>query len=227
VAPGPNGLTAVEYSNGTLGLAPATGLPDTLAIVHGAPGIGSRLGEPTFSPDGRAIAVSDDLGVIHLINVPGRRLAVVLTAEKIYNNEPIMNGVLSKEIDSVTFSPDSKRVACGTESGIIRVWGVTTGRNVSTFNVNGSASGGADARPVKTLIFSPDGKTLITSDNADSTLAVWDVASGRKVATLNAGAGNVVSAAFTADGKLIVATTSNSASGQRIEIWATAAQLGA
>ena len=80
---------------------------------------------------------------------------------------------------------------------------------------------------MNTLIFSPDGKTLITSDNADSTLAVWDVASRRKVATLNAGAGNVASAAFTADGKLIVATTSNSASGQRIEIWATAAQLGA
>ena len=226
-APGPNGLIAVEYSNGTLDVAPASGLPDSLAVVHGPAGIGSQLGEPIFSPDGKTIAVSDDLGMIHLVSVPGRRLAAVLTAERIYNNESMMNGIFSREIDSVTFSPDSKRVACGTESGIIRVWDVATGRNVSIFNVSGGTPGGTDARPVKTLVFSPDGKTLIASDNVDSTLAVWDVASGRQVATLNAGTGNVSSAAFTADGKLIVATTSNSSSGDRIEIWATASRLGA
>jgi WD40 repeat protein len=217
---------AVEYSSGTLGLVPATGQPDALAVVHGGPGSGSQLGEPTFSPDGSAIATSDDLGLIHLVNVPDRRLAGILTAENIYNNKSMMNGIFSKEIDTVIFSPDSKRVACGTESGIVRVWDVATGRSVSSFSVSGSASGGADARPVKTLVFSPDGKTLVTSDDADSTLAVWDVASGRKVATLNAGTGDVVSAAFTADGKLVVATTSSSVSSQRIEVWATSAGLG-
>ncbi len=209
-----------------LGLVPATGRPDALTLIHGGPGSGSQLGEPIFSPDGRAIAVSDDLGLIHLVSVPGSRLAGVLTAEKIYNSESVMNSVFSKEIDSVTFSPDSKLIACGTESGIVRVWGVASRRSVSSFNVSGIASGRADARPVKTLVFSPDGKTLITSDDADSTLAVWDVASGRQVATLNADTGNVAAAAFTADGKLVVATTSSSASNQRIEVWATSAALG-
>lgn len=224
--PGPNGLIAVEYSSGTLGLDPATGPSDALTVVHGGPGSASQLGEPIFSPDGRTIAVSDDLGLIHLVDVPGRRLAGVLTAEKIYNSQSIMNGAFSKEIDSVTFSPDSKLIACGTESGIVRVWDVATGRSVSAFNVSGTAPGGADARPVKTLVFSPDGRTLITSDDADSTLAVWNVTSGREVATMNARSGDIVSAAFTTNGKLVVATTSNSASSQRIEVWAAPAGSG-
>lgn len=225
-APGPNGLIAASYRGGTLGLAtmPA-GLPTALLTVNRAAGSGYQIGEPTFSPDGRTLAVGDSLGMLSLINVPGKRLVVALTAEKMYNTESDPNGLSSLDIDSITFSPDSKRVACGSESGIIRIWDSATGRNVSTFNVNGSPSGNAAARPVKTLVFSPDGKTLVTADNADSTLAVWDAASGRKVATLNAGTGSVASAAFTANGTLIVATANGNSSAHRIEIWATRQSL--
>lgn len=228
-APGSNGLIAASYSNGTLGLAAMpTGQPDAILWVNRAAGIGYQISEPTFSPDGKTIAVSDNLGRIHLVNVPDKRLTMALTAENIYNIGNSLNGMSTPlDIDSVTFSPDSKRIACGSESGIVRVWDVATGRNVSTFNVNGSASGSAAARPVKTLLFSPDGKTLVTADNADSTLAVWDVASGQKVTTLTAGTGNVASAAFAMDGTLIVATTNDSASGHRIEIWATSQSLAA
>jgi WD40 repeat protein len=227
-APGPTGLIADSYPDGTLGLAAmATGLPDGMLLVNRAEGSAYQISEPTFSPDGRTIAVSDNLGRIYLISVPGKRLTVTLTAEKIYNTEVNPCCMSRLDIDSTTFSPDSKRVACGSESGIVRVWDTVTGRNVSTFNVNGSASGGAAARPLKTLIFSPDGKSLVTADNADSRLAVWDLASGHKVATLTAGTGNVASAAFMANGTLIVATTRESASGHRIEIWATGQSLAA
>jgi WD40 repeat protein len=80
---------------------------------------------------------------------------------------------------------------------------------------------------VKTLVFSPDGKTLVTADNADSAVAIWDTASGQRVATLEAGTGNVASAAFRANGTLIVATISNNAKYHRIEIWTTAQSLTA
>jgi WD40 repeat protein len=219
---GPNGLIATSYSEGALRIsAMATRLPDALLLLQRAAGIGYQMGEPAFSPDGRAIAVSDDLGKIYLVRVPRRHLTAVLAAEKIYNTEWNLNGMSSLDIDTLTFSPDSKRVACGSENGIIRVWDVATGRNVSAFNVNGSASGGAAARPVKTLVFSPDGNTLVTADDADSTVAIWDTASGRMVATLEAGTGNVASVAFTANGTLIVATASNNSKHHRIEIWTT------
>lgn len=227
VAPGPGGLIADTYSNGAVGLmamTSSTGLPDVMLPLHPGAGLGYQISTPTFSPDGGTIAVSDDLGVIHLVNVPGKRLAAALTAEKIYNTQAV-NGLVSMDIDTIAFSPDSKLIACGTESGIIRVWDVATGQNVAAFNVNGTASGTAAARPVKTLIFSPDGKTLVTADNADNTLAVWDVASGHQVATLNTGNGTVASAAFTANGTLIAATTGNSAAAHRIELWTTGKPL--
>jgi len=225
-APGPNGLIATSYTEGTLHITVmATGLPEAMVLPNRAAGLGYQIGEPAFSPDGRTIAVSDDLGKIYLVNVPGKHLAAALTAERIYNSQSNVNGLSSMDIDTITFSPDSKRVACGSESGIIRVWDVATGQNVSAFNVNGSAPGGAPARPVKTLVFSPDGKMLVTADNADSTVAIWDTTTGQRVATLEAGTGNVASAAFTANGTLIVVTTSNNSKHQMIEIWTTGQSL--
>lgn len=46
-------------------------------------------------------------------------------------------------------------------------------------------------------------------------------------AEADTGSGNIASAAFTASGTLIVATTGNSASGHTIEIWATGQSLAA
>jgi len=216
--PGPGKLMADSYPNGTLGLTiMTTGAPDTLLTINRSGGVAYRIGEPVFSPDGKTIAIGDNLGMIHLVDVPGKRLSARLTAEKIYNSQANLNGMSDMDINTITFSPDSRRVACGNENGIIRVWDAATGRNAVTFNAGGiTASGAAIASPVKTLVFSPDGKTLVTADNTDGALAVWDAASGHEVAMLHAATGKVVSAAFRADGTLIVAT----ASGHRIRIWA-------
>jgi len=217
---GPNGLVAESDSGRILVLTvKPMGPPELILPVDRAGGIGYQISEPAFSPDGQTIAVSDVLGKIHLANVPGKRLTMAFTAEKIYN--PNINGMSTIDIDSLTFSQDSKLLACGSEGGIIRIWDVVTGRNVSTFSINSSGSGNTAARPVKTLVFSPDGKTLATSDNADSALTIWDTASGHKVVTLTAGTGNVASAVFAPNGTLIVATTSSRAPGHGIQIWAT------
>ena len=104
--------------------------------------------------------------------------------------------------ESASLSLDNKvliRAAAAESNQILCVWDAVTGRNVSTFNVNSSASGNAAARPVKTLIFSPDGKTRVTADNADSTLCMG-CGIGPPIAALNPGTGNVATAAFTAGG---------------------------
>jgi WD40 repeat protein len=75
--PGPGELLADSYPNGTLGLTTmTTGAPDTLLTINRSGGVAYRIGEPVFSPDGKTIAIGDNLGMIHLVDVPGKRLSV-------------------------------------------------------------------------------------------------------------------------------------------------------
>lgn len=226
---GPGGLLAGVYPNGTADVANTTSGQDAGALSDwGSASEGPFLGLLTFSPDGRMIAATDGYGKIYLWAVPGGHLLATLIAERLYNNVWSPGFPLpSHDIGSLTFSPDSTTVACGTSSGIIRVWDVFTRRSISVFSVNGSDPSGAAAHPVTTLVFSPDGRMLVTGGNTDGTLGVWDVASGRHLATLSLPGEDVASAAFTPAGTLLVATTSNNPADHQIEIWTTGKSLAA
>ena len=55
---------------------------------------------------------------------------------------------------SVAFSPDGARLACGSASGVVAVFDVASGKFLHTLE--------GHAMPVRTVDFSPDGKTLYT-----------------------------------------------------------------
>jgi WD40 repeat protein len=185
---------------------------------------GFSAGMTFFSPDGKIIAASDGTGSIYLWNVASRRVMERLVAEKLFNDNWNSNPYNISDIDSVIFSPDSRVIACGSDSGIVRVWNVATKHNIITFSVNGDDPSGVAARPVWTLIFSPDDRKLVAADRA-GVLGIWDVASGHKIATITAPSGKFESAAFTKAGTLLVATESDSASVHKINIWTTGKSL--
>jgi WD40 repeat protein len=228
--PGPNKLVAYTYGGQPIGLADIkTGRSDgellggesTFRITSFGP---ER--QTAFSPNGKIIAASDGKGLMYLWNVASRRVIATLAAEKLFNDTANSNPISSPDIDSIIFSLDSKAIACGSGSGIVRVWNVATRHNIVTFSVNGDDPFGAAARPVWTLIFSPDGKRLVAADSA-GVLGIWNVASGHKIATITTPGGNFESVAFTKAGALLVATENDSASAHKIEIWTSEKNLAA
>lgn len=77
------------------------------------------------------------------------------------------------QINSVTFSPDGRRVGVATGHGQVLVWDIDTGDTV--FKVECPRGIGA-----RYMCFSPDGKHVVAASAADD-VAVWELESAKHV----------------------------------------------
>jgi WD40 repeat protein len=107
---------------------------------------------------------------------------------------------------TVAFSPDGKYLASGGDDRIVRLWDVTTGQCVKTWNEH--------IAWVWTVVFSPDGATL-ASAGEDLRPRLWSVQDGVQRGLLQGHYSRVRAAAFSPDG-LTLATASDD---QRVILW--------
>lgn len=104
----------------------------------------------------------------------------------------------SKIVTSVAFSPDNKTLASGSLDTNIKLWDVSSGKELKTLPSNNSFG------EVNSVMFSPDGKTL-AAGYRDVPFNLWDVASGKdpKTFSANSDGATILSVAFSPNGKTI------------------------
>ena len=109
----------------------------------------------------------------------------------------------------VAFSPDGKRVFGGSdETGIAIAWDVASGQELFRFSGQGTAVG------VDAIAASPDGTQLATGE-FDTTVKLWDAATGKLLLTLFGHSSKVVGVAYSADGRYLASASEDGT----IKLW--------
>ena len=96
---------------------------------------------------------------------------------------------------SVAFSPDGKYALSGSDDKTIKLWDISTGKEIRTFKGHTST--------VRSVAFSPDGKYFL-SGSWDKTIKLWDVSTGREIRTFIGHTEAVNSVAFSPDGRYVL-----------------------
>ena len=104
----------------------------------------------------------------------------------------------SDRVTSIAFSPDGKTFVSGSADNTLKLWDVSTGKEIRTFR--------GHSGDVTSVAFSPDGKIIISGSGGlfDNTLKLWDVSTGKEIRTFKGNSDRVWSVAFSPDGKMIV-----------------------
>jgi WD40 repeat protein/uncharacterized caspase-like protein len=130
-------------------------------------------------------------------------------------------------IRSVAFSPDGRWLASGAKDNTVKIWEVGTGRLLRTLYGHGSAVNAVAASPDGKLLASASGSTYdiryaklffqggqIGGPTEDTSVRLWDVATGRQIRIFSGHTLAVMAVAFSADGH-----TLTSASSDFIKVW--------
>ncbi len=147
-----------------------------------------------LSPDGAILASGSEDTTIRLWDMH--------TGE----HKKTLNGHTDR-VYSVAFSTDGKTLASGSDDNTIRLWNVDTGETQRILTAHagefeGLDNGHSSVEGVKSIAFSPDGKTL-ASGGGDNVIHLWDIGTGKRKMTLVGHTHWVFSLAFSPDGKTL------------------------
>jgi RNA polymerase sigma factor (sigma-70 family) len=154
-----------------------------------------------FTPDGKALAVTSQGGVIHLIDFESGKMI------RGFSNENPESGLGKgwETVLGIAFSRDGKLMASGgftNDKGtyFARLWEVETGKELRRFMHSKTSYG------IPSLAFSPDAKTLGTRSH-DGRLRLFDVDTAKEQKTFppDGGGRRLGTVAFAPDGKTVAA----------------------
>lgn len=110
------------------------------------------------------------------------------------------------EVRSVAFSSDGKTLASGGQDNTVRIWEITTGKELRRFTALTGL--GSENTWVSSIAFSPDGKRLAAGTmNGPGEVVIWELATGKESRPLRMNRAGVESLVFSPDGKALAAGT--------------------
>ena len=136
-----------------------------------------------FTPDGARVVTASHDHTLRLWSVPDGKLITSLEGHK-------------DLVWSVAVSRKDGTIASGSQDGELRLWDGKTGKHLKVLANQGTTVGA--------LAFSPDGTRLLSTcgQRLPCLDHVWDVESGREIATHQIDDGIVIAAAVSPDGRL-------------------------
>ena len=153
----------------------------------------SSVNSVCFSPDSKSIAVGSDDGFLRVFNVD--------------SGKEIIRSFRYNDVSSVSFSTDNNNIAIGAKNflwifDIDNVRDIMEKESLPNYYVLAGRDIGNPGSNVKSVCFSPDGKT-IAAGGSDTLLHVFDADNGKQILEPIAHEGIVKSVCFSPDGKSI------------------------
>jgi WD40 repeat protein len=172
-----------------------------------------------FSPDGQRLAsVSRNNTVVSTNNTV--KICDIATGKKLFD----LNGHAGW-VTSMAFSADGQRLASASSDQTVKIWDCATGKELLALRGHASDVTSATLSRhqrlhvgwVMSVAFSPDGQRL-ASARYDTTVKVWEIATGKELLALKGDAGGVDSVTFSPDGQRLASGSED----QTVRIWDSA-----
>ncbi|MBD1944355.1 AAA family ATPase [Coleofasciculus sp. FACHB-712] len=182
-------------------------------------------GQPSFSLDGKTIAVGREDGTVKLLHTDGTEIKSLKGGSKIVRYSPDGKIIASASSDntvkiwdadgtelrflagssypitSLSFSPNSKSLVAGNKNGNIIIWSLT-GTRFQILQGHTSA--------VSSLSFRPDGQIFASASGSgtkdDGTIKFWSI-DGKEIKSFSTKSPNVYSLNFIANSKILAVHT--------------------
>ncbi|MBW4575010.1 MAG: tetratricopeptide repeat protein [Aphanothece sp. CMT-3BRIN-NPC111] len=112
----------------------------------------------------------------------------------------------SSFVTSVVISPDGQILASSSWDKTIKLWQLSTGREIRTLT--------GHSQQVHSVAISPDGQTL-ASGSWDDTIKLWQLSTGQKIRTLSGHSNDIRCVIISPDGQIIASASED----KTIKIW--------